>query len=265
MMLSWLKGQISSLLVSYLTTPVKKYESFSVSSYDSLYATLKPCDVLLVEGDQRFSVAVKYLTQSTWSHAAMFVGDLPDKHDKNTKLPMLIDADLKNGVRLVHLSHYEGFNPRICRPVGLKDEDLKNVINFMLESIGLGYDLKNVIDLARYLIPTPPVPVRFRRSMLTFGSGDPTRVICSTRIAQAFQSVKYPILPKKCETDECRNWIEKIFQIRHHSLFVPRDYDLSPYFEIIKPTIEKGFDYKSLVWSDDKSLPFNREGSLASH
>ncbi|MBT8113144.1 MAG: lipo-like protein, partial [Gammaproteobacteria bacterium] len=121
-----------------LTTPVKKYESFSVSSYDSLYATLKPGDVLLVEGDQRFSVAVKYLTQSTWSHAAMFVGDLPDKHDKNTKLPMLIDADLKNGVRLVHLSHYKGFNTRICRPVGLKDEDLKNVINFMLESIGLG-------------------------------------------------------------------------------------------------------------------------------
>lgn len=58
-MLSRLKGQISSLLVSYLTTPVKKYESFSVSSYDSLYATLKPGDVLLVEGDQRFSVAVK--------------------------------------------------------------------------------------------------------------------------------------------------------------------------------------------------------------
>ena len=28
---------------------------------------------------------------------------------------------------------------------------------------------------------------------------------------------------------------------------------------------KKGFDYKSLVWSDDKSLPFNSEESLASH
>jgi len=118
-MLSWLKGKISSLLVSYLTAPVKKYESFSVSSSKSLYATLKPGDVLLVEGDQRFSVVVKYLTQSTWSHAAMYVGDLPDKYDKNKKSAMCIDADLKNGVRLVNLSHYEVFNTRICRPVGL--------------------------------------------------------------------------------------------------------------------------------------------------
>src|SRR5574337_378503 len=57
------------------------------------------------------------------------------------------------------------------------------------------YDLKNVVDLARYLLPTPPVPVGWRRRLLALGSGEPTQAICSTMIAQAFQSVSYPILP----------------------------------------------------------------------
>ena len=34
-----------------------------------LQANLLPGDVLLVEGNTRLSTAIKYLTQSTWSHA----------------------------------------------------------------------------------------------------------------------------------------------------------------------------------------------------
>ena len=46
---------------------------------------------------------------------------------------------------------------------------------------------------------------------------------------------------------------EEIYHIRHHSLFVPRDFDLSPYFSIVKPTIAAGFNYKTLVWSDQEA------------
>ena len=42
----------------------------------------------------------------------------------------------------------------------------------------------------------------------------------------------------------------EILEIRHHSLFTPRDFDLSPYFEVVKPTLKYGFDYKSVIWSD---------------
>ena len=35
---------------------------------------LKPADVVLVEGKRRISTAIKYLTQSSWSHAAIYVG-----------------------------------------------------------------------------------------------------------------------------------------------------------------------------------------------
>jgi hypothetical protein len=39
-------------------------------------------------------------------------------------------------------------------------------------------------------------------------------------------------------------------EIRHSSLYCPRDFDISPYFNVVKPTIARGFDYKSLQWAD---------------
>jgi hypothetical protein len=42
--------------------------------------------------------------------------------------------------------------------------------------------------------------------------------------------------------------------IRHHSLYMPRDFDISPYFRIVKPTIELGFDYQKLRWAN-RPLP----------
>jgi hypothetical protein len=124
-----------------------------------------------------------------------------------------------------------------------------------MDHLGYGYDLKNVIDLLRYLLPTPPVPVRWRRRMLALGSGAPTRAICSTLIAQAFQSVGYPILPaierRREQASSGYGYVEReILHIRHHSLFTPRDFDLSPYFRIVKPTVERGFNHRSLEWSE---------------
>ena len=216
-------------------------------------------DVLLVEGNQRFSSAVKYLTQSTWSHAALHVGDCAPGTDARGQPLVLVEADLARGVSAAPLAKYAGFNTRICRPVKLTDQDGEKVAEFMVGKIGSKYDLKNVVDLARYLLPTPPVPVRFRRRMLAFGSGDPTRAICSTLIAQAFQSVQYPILPDiekipQNEKSRAQHTMKEVLHIRHHTLFAPRDFDISPYFAIVKPTIEQGFDYRQLVWSKE-ALP----------
>jgi len=94
-----------------------------------------------------------------------------------------------------------------------------------------------------------PVPQRWRRRALVLGSGDPTRIICSALIAQAFESVRYPILPKVTRV-ESRVARRELLEIRHHSLYAPRDFDISPYFAVVKPTIENGFNYKSLHWAD---------------
>jgi len=235
----------------WLTQTTHVHNTARPSSLASLAATLHPCDVLLVEGETRVSVAIKYLTQSTWSHAALYVGDCG-----NTGAPQcLVEADIVEGVRRVDLRKFAGLHCRICRPVGLTEVDRVRIIDFALASVGQQYDLRNVVDLMRYLIPMPPVPRRWRRRMLALGSGDPTRAICSTLVAQCFHEVRYPILPivetQPAARADCPDCVEEILHVRHHSLFVPRDFDVSPYFQVVKPTLERGFDYRRLTWANE--------------
>jgi len=251
-----LLDRIGDALAAILARESSGYEPFAPSDPETLERVLMPGDVLLVEGNQKISSAIKYLTQSTWSHAALYVGDaLEGQRDEKGRRLTLIEVNLGEGCVAVALDKYECFNTRICRPVGLTREDRKKVVDFMVGSLGLRYDMRNIIDLMRYLLPTPPVPTRWRRRMIALGSGEPTRAICSTLIAQAFQSVKYPMLPRVEHVREKEKshglgtyTRREILHIRHHSLFAPRDFDLSPYFRIIKPTIEHGFDYKALEW-----------------
>lgn len=243
-------------LARYLNQPIRRYEPYAVVDPGVLAKVLQPADILLVDGNTRISTAIKYLTQSTWSHAAMFVGDALKGNNSNHDFPTLIEADVESGVIAVHLKKYTAFNTRICRPVGLTAEDQHRVVEYMIARIGHAYDLKNVVDLARYLLPTPPVPVTWRRRMIAFGSGDPTRAVCSTLIAQAFQAVHYPILPRierqqVLATDKLHYTVREILHIRHYSLFTPRDFDVSPYFRVVKPTIEAGFNYQNLAWHDE--------------
>ena len=213
-----------------------------------LARALSPGDVLLVEGDTRVSVAIKYLTQSTWSHAALFVGAPPQLGGAGD---WLVEADLVEGVRFVPLAAYANYPTRICRPVGLADSDRVALTDFAIKAIGHRYDLKNVVDLARYLLPTPPVPTRWRRRMIALGSGDPTRAICSSLIAEAFQSIGYPILPVDDDTvADCPDCAAERAHVRHHSLFTPRDFDVSPYFQVVKPTLEAGFDFHRIAWAE---------------
>ncbi len=244
----------SKHLAKHLTKTVSRYQPFSVHRSAELAAVMQPGDILLVEGDQRVSAAIKYLTQSTWSHAAFYIDKLPGSADGSADTggagneQLLIEADLQNGVITVPLSKYSKHNIRICRPLNLSDEDKNRLCKFMVDSLGMDYDLKNIIDLARFLLPNPPVPRRWRRRMLALGSGDPTRAICSSLIAQAFQSIQYPILPDRICAQFAQNVYKELMHIRHHSLFAPRDFDISPYFEIVKPELQKDFDYRALDW-----------------
>ncbi len=243
--------RIGNWLADRLHRATSGYEPYAPPDPDVLRTVMKPGDILLVEGNQYISKVIKYLTNSTWSHAAMYVGEIPGRRTADGEPHVLVEVILGEGCISVPLSKYETYNVRICRPVGLSGPDRLAVVRFMTDRIGLKYDMKNIFDMLRFFVPLP-LPQRLRRRAIAFGSGDPTRAICSTLIAQAFQTVRYPILPR-IERDSrhdpaARRARREIFYIRHHSLFAPRDFDLSPFFAIVKPTLERGFDYKGLTW-----------------
>jgi hypothetical protein len=217
---------VGKLIADYLQKEVPGYEPFTPSDPEHLRGVIEAGDVMLVEGNNRVSGFIKYLTQSTWSHAALFVGPIDGAVEPDGEPHVLIEANIGEGVTSAPLSKYFPYHTRLCRPVGLSFEDRHTVCRYAINRIGFGYDTKNILDLMRFLFPLP-IPQRWRRRMIAFGSGDPTKIICSALIAQAFDAVRYPILPK-----------------------ITRAFDISPYFEIVKPTIVQGFDYTALHWAD---------------
>jgi len=239
-------------LAEYLSQSRPGTVQLATSSPGQLVATLQPGDVLLVDGSSRVSGVIKYLTQSSWSHAALYAGEGYAVKENGEEEKVLLEADILEGIRLVPLSEYSSGHTRICRPVGLQEKDIDQLIAYGIDRLGHQYDLKNIFDLVRYLILPTPIPTRWRRKLLTLGSGDPTRAICSSLIAQAFQSIRYPILPEidylQTKGPNGQPYCQQTLKIRHHSLFVPRDFDVSPYFEIIKPAIRHNFDSKKLNW-----------------
>ena len=254
-MFSAITRPIGKRLAAFLSKNLPGYRRLDSVPVDKILPVLRAGDIVLVEGNSRISVAIKYLSQSSWSHATLFVGKPGDLSSD----PVLLEADLENGVRLVSLDHYRDYNLRICRAIDLSDEETAAVVDFARQKLGHQYDLKNVFDLVRYLIQRPAVPNRYRRALLSLGSGEPTRAICSTLIAEAFQSINYPILPVQNGQTGHDGEVPEYYQ-RHFTHFTPRDFDLSPYFSIVKPTIESGFDFHQMKWLQHPGRRDEKEG-----
>lgn len=246
-MTDWLGNAIGRRIVAYLTLETGG-EAAAGSRPEALAAEMQIGDVLLVAGRTRIASVIKHITCSTWSHAVLYVGDMLDVFEPDGERHVLVEMEIGVGCISAPLSKYAGEHTRICRPVGLDHLEREQVARYCILRLGYDYDVKNVFDLMRFLLPMP-VPARFRRRMLALGSGLPTRAICSTLIARAFEQVRYPILPHaECVMeDEARR---EILHIRHHSLYCPRDFDISPYFEIVKPTLAHGFDYRAVEWAN---------------
>jgi hypothetical protein len=278
--ISWLLAKLSGFAINLLTKPLQKYELHIPNDLAALRRHVRKGDVILIEGNERISECIKYLTQSSWSHAALFVGGEPlrrnpqardlylEKFGEDAEW-LMVEALVDEGVTLSPLSKYRDFNIRLCRPYNLSGDDLNEVLDEALRSVGSTYDIKNIFDLARYFLPVSLVPRRLRRKALQFGSGEPTRVICSSLIAACFRRVRFPIVPRFEQLPEETPKVRRLriwpFTVRsggHEygvlrevspTLVTPRDFDLSPYFEIIKFNIIESmrFDYHKIRWADD--------------
>jgi permuted papain-like amidase YaeF/Yiix C92 family enzyme len=249
--MGWMIDSVGRL-IARLQKPANHGEPLTPNDSTALRDTLRPGDVLLIEGKGRISGGIKYLTQSTWSHSALYVGPMAGAATDGEP-HVLIEANIDEGVVSAPLSKYLHCQTRICRPVGLSGVDCEKVCRYASERIGLGYDFKNVIDLMRHLFPWP-VAQRCRRRTIALGSGDASRIICSSLIAQAFDAVRYPILPTITHI-ESQTARREIAEPRHSSLYAPRDFDISPYFMVVKPTLARGFNYKDMHWAAQGRTP----------
>jgi hypothetical protein len=253
-------------VVRALTREVHQNQRRIPNRLDRLKKHVRPGDVVLVEGRTRVAQVIKYLTQSSWSHSALYVGDrlIADSHPGEARYQelygedaraMIVEADLANGVAAVPLARYADYNLRICRPYAISSEDLSAVVDEVISHIGDAYDARHLLALGRLLAPLPLVPRRFRRKALFAGRGSSRAVICSTLLARAFLHVRYPILPlvsrsEEIEETSCTPPHSRRFRCVHPRFVLPRDFDLSPYFRIVKfNQMEEGsFDYRSLDW-----------------
>src|SRR6266404_1343929 len=96
-LLQWLGRR----LAKYLSTPLPEDAKLATSPPEKLAGALEPGDVLLIEGHTRVNAAIKYLTQSTWSLSAIYVGDVLGANAEDGEPKVLIEADLREGVHAV--------------------------------------------------------------------------------------------------------------------------------------------------------------------
>ena len=255
---------IANLLTDWLMQESSEFNS-PLCDFERIRHELKPCDVVLVEGKSRVSNVIKQITQSPWSHAMLYIGRLHDIEDDRIRETirqafdgspdeqLIIESELGFGTVVHPLSRYEGDHLRICRPNGLNYNDSQQVVRYAASRLGLDYNVRHVLDLARFFFPYSIIPRRWRSSLFKHSPGDEAKTVCSSMIAEAFSFIHFPILPL-VKLDKAQ--AVQLYQ-RNPKLCTPSDFDYSPYFQIIKYPF---LDYTH--HSDYKLLPWNGHGAL---
>lgn len=255
---------LRKIILKKLEKQKQRYEQRAYNNLSKLYSVIRPGDVVLVEGRSDMSRLIKLFSNSHWSHAAMYVGKAlinSDHKEGDSYLKrygedanhMLVEAFTEKGVIATPLKKYKDYNIRLCRPYGILESDLRHVIEQVTGSLGMRYDDQNVTAIAFMALQALWRPPSKNTSRACLGNCNNFQVICSGMIAQAFQSVGYPIVPALLPQSPKDAFNENNpygggLIMRHYTQITPRDFDLSPNFEVIKYNI-KGtilFDYKSL-------------------
>ena len=236
-MINWIRNAVIGWLKHQRPLP-----QTPLSDFERIRHEVKPCDVILVEGRSRVSEVIKLITQSSWSHAALYIGRMHDIEDPLLKdtlrryyrgpadHQLIIESELGMGTVVRQLTVYEAEHLRLCRPRNLGYSDSQRVLSYAINRLGTAYNVRQIFDLARFLFPWFIMPRRWRSSLFSAHPGESTQTVCSTMIAEAFGSIEFPILPlvKQVEDGKVRLYM------RNPKLCTPSDFDYSPYFDIIK-------------------------------
>jgi hypothetical protein len=262
---SWMIKKFTAWLVHEHDRP-----EMPLCDFEHLALEVRPCDVLLVEGRSRVGGIIKNITQTIWTHSALCIGRLRDINDPALRAliqkfyqgdpdeQLIIEALLGEGTLVNPLNKYRGEHLRICRPRNLSPDDVRHIIDFSARHLGTEYDFRQLVDLARFMFPYGILPRRWRSTLFEYHAGIPVRTVCSSMIASAFAGIHYPVMPLVRRGADGKLQLYK----RNPRLYTPRDFDNSPYFDIIKYPI-LGLDelaaYRNLPWNKDGMI-CNDEG-----
>lgn len=253
----WVAEGILNATTKWLNHEVRP-PGVRLSDFGEMRKHLRPADVILVEGRTRIAGVIQAVTLSSWTHAALYLGRPADIVDPDIAArlcqqfgfaedtQLVLEAEIGQGVIVSRLSRYAPEHLRLCRPSGLTPQDAQAVIAYATGRLGMAYDVRQIVDLLRFFFPYGLLPRRWRSSLFEAGSGAIAHTICSTLIVQAFNSVQYPVLPRVSPGGDG----EPVFQHVNPRLMTPRDFDYSPYFDIVKyPFYGEAIDnYRDLHW-----------------
>lgn len=266
-----LKNALWEKIVAWLNTRHAERE-IPPSDFDRLRYEIRVGDVILVEGRTHVSEIIKTITLSNWTHSALYIGPLHNIDDPvlrehiqsfYTGSPdeqLIIESQLGYGTIVESIRKYRDEHLRICRPTSMTRTDSQKVIAYAINRLGSYYNVRQILDLARFLFPYTLLPRRWRSSLFEHNAGTPTHTVCSTMIAEAFASVRYPILPVLHRNEDGQLTLYR----RNTRLITPKDFDYSPYFDVIKyPILD--FDelavYQKMPWGKD-GIELNDENDI---
>lgn len=268
-----LKQKIVKKISQWLAKPILKDEILSPNDFRCVRDGICSGDVLLIEGRTRIGHIIKVITRSSWSHACICIGSLEDIKDEKTRaivrehydgdasIPLIVESEINRGTIVAAVDAYADHHMRICRPVGLLSKDADTITRYVVSCLGNEYNLHQLLDLGRFLIPWwVIIPRRWHSTLFEHNAGETTRTICSSMIASAFQLVKFPILPLIESSDDDGN-IRMV--ARNPNIFTPRDFDYSPFFSVIKCPYFSGNDegyYHHLPWAEARKNEEWKEG-----
>ena len=254
--------QFIAFILDWLTR-TGEARDHGLSDFDRIRAEIKPCDVVLVEGSSKADKTIQTVTQSPWSHAALYVGRPLDIVDGDLKTiighffngspdtPLLIEARLGEGIVVTPLDEYEQDHLRICRPKSLGEKEANQVIRFGVNRLGAHKGGGFMFDLMRFFFPWSLLPVAWRGNLFRRWAGRHTKNVTAAFVAECFGFIQFPVYPLvKITGDQGVQLLR-----RHPVLCMPYEIDQSPNFEIIKyPFI----DFK--LYEQERLIPWKGSG-----
>jgi hypothetical protein len=195
---------IKNFLLDFITKETKpsqlRKDYFEVSKDE-----LQKGDVILISGRTRMANVIEWVTNSKWTHAALYIGD-----------GLLIESLVGEGVVIKSVDVYINDEIRICRHKDITKEKARDIINFMADHLEAKYDVRAIFDLLRLMAPIWIMPRKWRSTIFKDAFLD--KYTCSELITLAYNSVGLPIILG--------------LKAKAH---VPGDFDRSVYVDVIKP------------------------------